>query len=32
VLGLDPADVRRVVKSGKPTCGSSDAEGVHRVP
>ena len=31
VLGLDPADVRRVVKSGKPTCGSSDAEGVDRV-
>ena len=32
VLGLDLAGVRRVVKSGKPTCGSSDVEGVDRVP
>jgi len=27
VLGLDEADVRRIVKSQKPMCASSDAEG-----
>jgi hypothetical protein len=27
VLGLDPADVRRLVKSRKPMCASSEAEG-----
>jgi hypothetical protein len=31
VLGLDPADVRRLVKSRKPMCASSDAEGADRV-
>ena len=30
VLGLDPADVRRLVKSRKPMCASSDA-GADRV-